>query len=68
MRSYVNNNKNEKPKESLHMLMLILFLIPTNSAQALPRIIRFCNSMCTHESLMRIEYELNEFALTKTYS
>ena len=68
MRSYVNNNKNEKPKESLHMLMLILFLIPTKFAQALPRINRFCNSMCAHDSLIPIEYELNEFALTKTYS
>jgi hypothetical protein len=25
MTSFINNNKNEKPKESLHMLMLIIF-------------------------------------------
>ena len=60
MTSFINNNKNEQPRESLHMIMLIIFiLIPIkfrlstfsdNSLFAIARV---------HiTSLMRITYEL----------
>ena len=57
MTSFINN---EQPKESLHMIimLIIFFKFQQNSVKALARIIRFCNSMCPHDSLMRIEYEL----------
>ena len=59
MTSFINKNKYEQPRESLHMIILIIFVkFQQNSIQALALIIRYCNSMCPHDSLMRIEYEL----------
>jgi dolichol kinase len=29
MTSFINNDKNEQPRESLHMILLIIFFIPT---------------------------------------
>jgi peroxiredoxin len=69
MMLFINNNKNEKPKESLHMLILIyIFLIPT----------KFHPSTCSNNSLLQYHVSkrqfnanrirINEFALTKMYS
>jgi hypothetical protein len=56
--SFINNNKNEQPRESLHMIMLIFFFYSNKIPSK-------------HVSTRQFKVHwiwINEFALTKTYS